>query len=195
MMQAAKKQLRKELKKRLSSLSQREMQRQSDIVTGKVLSHPKYLTGKRLSIFLSMKDEINTDKVLKDALKTGKEVFIPKYVGPKMEMVKLYSIEDYENLPETSWHIKQPHDEDDSRETALSSGGLDLILVPGLGFTRNGKRLGRGKGYYDTYIEKTESLGPKPFLLGLAFSVQICDDIPVSTHDRLIDEVLYDSVV
>lgn len=194
-MQAAKKQLRKELKKRLSSLSDQEIQRQSDIVVGKILSHPKYLTSKRLSIFLSMKDEIKTFKVLKDALKTGKEVFIPKYVGPKMEMVKLYSIDDYENLPETSWHIKQPADNDDSRETALSSGGLDLILVPGLGFTKNGKRLGRGKGYYDTYIEKIENLGSKPFLLGLAFSVQICDDIPVSAHDRLIDEVIYDSAV
>lgn len=193
-MQAAKNQLRKELKKRICSLSEHEKQRQSDVVIGKLLSHPKYLTGKRLSIFLSMKDEIKTEKVLKHALETGKEVFIPKYVGPKMEMVKLYSIEDYENLPETSWHIKQPPDEDNSRETSLSTGGLDVILMPGLGFTKDGKRLGRGKGYYDSYIEKIESFGSKPVLLGLAFSVQICDDIPVNAHDRSIDEVLYDSV-
>lgn len=56
-----------------------------------------------------------------------------------MDMVRLRSWEEYEALPVTRWNIKQPPTSQ-SCETALASGGLDLILVPGLGFTREGHR-------------------------------------------------------
>ena len=52
---------------------------------------------------------------------TGKECFIPKYVGPKMDMVRLKDWSDYDALPVTSWNIKQPAD-DELREDALETG-------------------------------------------------------------------------
>ena len=57
-------------------------------------------------------------------------------------MVRLTSWEDYLSLPTTSWNIKQPPESDANRENALSSGGdgLDLVIVPGLAFTADGKR-------------------------------------------------------
>lgn len=75
-------------------------------------------------------------------------------------------------------------------------GGLDLILMPGLGFDRSGGRLGRGKGYYDNYLERciTHSKG-KPYTIALAFKEQLCQDIPVNDHDVLVDEVLYENDV
>lgn len=73
------------------------------------------------------------------------------------------------------------------------SGGLDLILMPGLGFDRSGRRLGRGKGFYDNYLERciTQSSG-KPYTIAVAFKEQLCQEIPVDNHDMLIDEVLYE---
>lgn len=73
------------------------------------------------------------------------------------------------------------------------SGGLDLILMPGLGFDRSGRRLGRGKGFYDNYLERciTQSSG-KPYTIAVAFKQQLCQEIPVDDHDMLIDEVLYE---
>ncbi|XP_044166527.1 5-formyltetrahydrofolate cyclo-ligase-like, partial [Acropora millepora] len=71
------------------------------------------------------------------------------------------------------------------------SGGLDLIVVPGLGFTKHGLRLGRGKGYYDNYIKKCiDNCERKPYLVGLAFSTQICDDLPVTERDMVLDHVI-----
>lgn len=71
-------------------------------------------------------------------------------------------------------------------------GGLDLLIVPGLGFTANGKRLGRGKGYYDRCITDYKQKYPDNNLktIGLALRQQICDDIPIGQHDSLIDFVL-----
>jgi len=107
-----------------------------------------------------------------------------------MDMVKLDSMEDFFSLPLTSWNIRQPS-EDDEREEALLSGGLDLIVVPGLGFTKHGLRLGRVKGYYDNYIKKCiDNSEKKPYLVGLAFSTQICDDLPVTERDMVLDHVI-----
>lgn len=73
----------------------------------------------------------------------------------------------------------------------ISTGGLDLIVMPGLGFSRQCDRLGRGKGYYDTYLQKCEDAGYKPFTVALAYNEQICDSIPTDTHDKQLDHVLF----
>lgn len=63
--------------------------------------------------------------------------------------------------------------------------------MPGLGFSRQGSRLGRGKGYYDTYLQRCIDSGCKPLTVALAFNEQICDTIPVDSNDVKIDMVLY----
>lgn len=65
--------------------------------------------------------------------------------------------------------------------------------MPGLGFDKKGNRLGRGKGFYDTYLERcrTHPKG-KPYTIALAFKEQLCAEVPVGEHDILIDEVLYE---
>jgi 5-formyltetrahydrofolate cyclo-ligase len=74
-------------------------------------------------------------------------------------------------------------------------GGLDLILMPGLGFDRAGNRLGRGKGFYDSYLERCmRHARGKPYTVALAFKEQLCPDIPVDDNDVLIDEVLYEDL-
>ncbi|KAJ8304557.1 hypothetical protein KUTeg_018140 [Tegillarca granosa] len=137
-----------------------------------------------------MSDEIQTLPILRHFLDANKECFIPHYSGPNMKMVKLHSWQDYESLPLTKWKIKQPSD-DDSREDALDTGGLDVILMPGLGFSCQGSRLGRGKGYYDSYLQRCADKGYKPLTVALAFNEQIFDTIPVDNNDVKIDIVLY----
>lgn len=73
------------------------------------------------------------------------------------------------------------------------TGGLDLILMPGLGFDQAGNRLGRGKGFYDTYLERCiKHPKGKPYTVALAYKEQLCQSIPVDDNDVLIDEVLYE---
>lgn len=73
------------------------------------------------------------------------------------------------------------------------TGGLDLILMPGLGFDKNGNRLGRGKGFYDTYLERCRKhQREKPYTIAMAFKEQLCTEIPVDDRDFIIDEVLYE---
>ena len=72
-------------------------------------------------MYLSMPEEVNTLEILKHMFANKKTCFIPQYIGPRMNMLKLNSMEDYETLPKTKWNIKQPA-EGDKREDALLTG-------------------------------------------------------------------------
>lgn len=194
-LRAAKQALRREVKRRVTALSAEERRRQSVVVSQKLFRHPKYVSCQRIAVFLSMDDEVCTKEIIKDVFKLGKSCFIPRYESGSnhMDMLKLSSLQDMDTLPLTSWSIRQPAEDDQSREDALSAGGLDLILMPGLGFDRSGRRLGRGKGFYDTYLERcSRHTKGKPYTIALAFKEQLCQEIPVDDNDVLIDEVLYE---
>ena len=183
--------LRKELKRRLAGLSVELKQTESARVATKLFAIKEFQQSNRISLYMSMPNEVDTFGIMGKIFELNKKCFIPHYIGPIMKMVELTSMADYESLPLTSWNIKQPADNDD-RADALETGGLDLIVVPGLGFTSEGARLGRGKGYYDSYITKSIKLGLKaPITVALAFSIQMCESVPISDHDMIIDHVLY----
>ena len=182
--------LRKELKRRLAAMSEVQQQTESAKVAAKLFAMKEFHESKRISLYMSMPNEVDTFGIMGKLFELKKKCFIPHYIGPVMKMVELSSMANYESLPLTSWNIKQPADDDD-RLDALETGGLDLIVVPGLGFTRDGGRLGRGKGYYDTYINKCKERELKvPVTVALAYTVQICESVPISDHDMIIDHVL-----
>ncbi|XP_004617605.2 5-formyltetrahydrofolate cyclo-ligase [Sorex araneus] len=190
----AKQRLRAELKQRLRAVSAEERRRQSHLLTQKVLSHPQYQKARRVSIFLSMPDEVDTGAIVHDIFQQGKACFIPRYQpgSSHMDMVRLTSPDELAALPRTSWNIQQPSD-DEVLEEALSTGGLDLIFMPGLGFDTEGHRLGRGKGYYDAFLQRCLGQQPAaPYTLALAFREQVCPYVPVDEGDMQVDEVLFD---
>lgn len=137
-----------------------------------------YKAAKRIGIYLSMPAaEIQTDEIVRDALRSGKTVFVP-FLGkhqnappdtPKsvMDMVDLRSLSDYTSLKRDSWGIPTiGRDTVSEREGILgywtkntSNEGLDMVLLPGVAFdvdSENGRirRLGHGKGFYDYFMHK-----------------------------------------
>ncbi|XP_017795554.1 PREDICTED: 5-formyltetrahydrofolate cyclo-ligase, partial [Habropoda laboriosa] len=177
--------LRKKMKTIVAQLSAEEKQRQSRKVFEKLCSLPQFQESKRVSIYLSTKDEIDTTQILKHMFKMKKQVFVPRYKGKQMEMVKLSSMQDYAKLPLTKWNIKQPNF-DELRENALETGGLDSIILPGVAFTADGKRLGHGMGYYDKFLELClKKQQKRPHLIAVAFNEQLWENIPTSENDIL----------
>lgn len=57
------------------------------------------------------------------------QVFVPTYDGKNMEMVELHSMADYESLPLTKWHIKQPVLGEKGRKNALETGKAASKLI------------------------------------------------------------------
>ena len=69
----------------------------------------------------------------------------------------------------------------------LDSAEIDFALVPGLAFTRDGRRLGRGKGFYDRFLP---NMRPDCFVCGVGYDVQLVDDLPTEPHDVTLDAVV-----
>ena len=123
--------------------------------------------------------EIQTDPIVRHALRSGKQVFVPylhksglpKGEGPArfMDMVSLKGLEDYEALGRDKWDIPsvEAGTVDERRRSVGELGGdrsrddvsLDLILMPGVAFDADPqsgaiRRLGHGKGFYDYFLHR-----------------------------------------
>ncbi|XP_037080242.1 5-formyltetrahydrofolate cyclo-ligase-like [Pollicipes pollicipes] len=186
--------LRQKVKEEIAKLSMEERIRQSQVVTKNLMALPQYQQSKRVSVYLNMQDEIQTGDILRDILQSGKQCFIPRYESgsSRMDMVRLHSLADFDSLPLTKWKIKQPPLAE-AREEALASGGLQLVLVPGLAFTRAGHRLGRGRGYYDRFLSRCrQAQSEPPCTVALAFRQQVLEHVPVEESDVPIDLVLFE---
>ena len=73
----------------------------------------------------------------------------------------------------------------------VDPGVLDVVVVPGLAFTADGRRLGQGGGHYDRFLPR---LRPGCRTVGAAFAEQLVDDLPTEPHDVLLDLVVTDAM-
>ncbi|CAK1550706.1 unnamed protein product [Leptosia nina] len=181
--------LRKKIADEIAKMSPEEKKRQSDIVFKKIINHPFYKSANRITIFMSTDDEVNTAPIISHIKARGASAFVPQYAGGIMKMLKLEA-GDEESMPLTRHGIAQ-HSKDQKREDALESG-LDLIIAPGVAFSRDGGRVGHGGGYYDRYIANLRS-DPEtaPKVVAVAFNCQVVDRVPMNELDQKIDDVVY----
>ncbi|KHJ99582.1 5-formyltetrahydrofolate cyclo-ligase [Oesophagostomum dentatum] len=188
-----KKELRKEIGERLVTIPIEETARQSEIVLKKLLSSSWFQEAKRLSVYTHAYLEIHTDKIVEESLAQGKEVFVPQFTTGNliMKMLKVPSLDEYNAMEKYRYGIRQPKMED-NWEPYENSGPLDLMLVPGVGFTKEGHRLGHGMGYYDRFLaDHRARFGKLPLLYGLAQIQQMVDSVPLGESDVKLDGVLH----
>jgi 5-formyltetrahydrofolate cyclo-ligase len=190
--QAAKKALRKEIKSRLSSLSKDEIAKQSEQAQKAILNLDQYKQAKSLSIYLSMPaSEAQTDLLVRDALRSNKQVFVPFLYTPThevapgggkqrkvMDLLRLRSESEYDGLSKDAWGIPSLNvDSVGDRENAMGgkgltlagdgiaddgdAGGLDLVVVPAVAFDTHLDRLGHGAGFYDAFLTRFCSQGKR----------------------------------
>lgn len=141
------------------------------MATNKLLSLSEYQNAKSVAVFLSMPSgELSTRSIVHDAFQRGKEVYIP-YIHTVdkvsvMDMLALESINEFESLQPDKWGIPslQPT-QIPGRRDCFSGKGLDLIVMPGMAFDSEFRRLGHGKGYYDHFLKRYSQWSSKmPFL-------------------------------
>ncbi|CAH2042100.1 unnamed protein product, partial [Iphiclides podalirius] len=182
--------IREEVAAKIAALSTEEKKRQSKVVYEKIINHPSYKTAKNIAIFMSTDQEVDTAPIIAHIKARGASAFVPQYAGGKMRMLKLEP-GDEASMPLTRHGIQQ-HPKEQIREDALDSG-LDLIIAPGVAFTRNGGRVGHGGGYYDKYIahlRQNPSTAPK--VVAIAFKCQVLDEVPMDQQDEKVDDVIFD---
>ncbi len=164
-----KKSLRAELRKSRGALGEKNRIELSNQIWQSIKSMEEFKKAKKIGVYLDFGSEVKTTDYLLELL-GKKEVFVPRLRGREMDFVEFSGLV---NMKAGAFGILEPQE-----GRVVDPRELDLMLVPGLGFTLKGGRLGYGGGYYDGYMPKTRAN-----LFALAFEVQIRDDIPLESWD------------
>ena len=149
-------------------------------VIERLKANSRFSHARTLFIYSSLSDEVDTTTLLDSLAKCGKTVVLPKVVDAENMELRLYT--GREDLAAGSYGIMEPTGK---LFTALHD--IDVAVIPGMAFDRNGHRLGRGKGYYD----RTLAQMPQTYKIGICFDFQLVDEVPSDCHDIIMDEVIY----
>ena len=174
--------LRSKIKNRLRKQKEEERQKKSIIIKRKLFRLAEFKNAKRIMFYMAQPREVDTQRMIVETMKKGKIVTVPVCDKNRKRMVpcKLGINERFKDGP---YGIKEP-----CIKRALAVKDLDLVIVPGIAFDVSGNRLGRGKGYYDSFLRR---LNHHAFSLGLAFKFQILPSIPTTSRDIAVDKVLF----
>jgi len=178
-----KKELRNEILKKRDVLTKEEHREKSDVIARRVMTHSAFADANVVLLFASFRNEVDTTKIFKSAITSGKAVYYPKVLGKEMEF---YHVESEDDFEEGRWGIREPKVEEE-RKFAPKQGDQICVVMPGAVFDKTGNRIGYGGGYYDKFLKESETLNL--FKMGIGFSCQIVDvdDFPKEEHDVTLD--------
>lgn len=140
--------------------------------------------------YVALPFEVDTRKIIEGVLARGKRAAIPRCVDGDMEFYYLEKSAPLESqVEEGAFGILEPR-ESLEKVRAENFPRSALVVAPGLAFSADGWRLGRGRGFYDRYIARLKAGGAVDLrVAGLCFSCQMFDEIPRGANDARMDEV------
>lgn len=159
------------------ALDSRQRLRASAAIFSAVERLPEFRAARTVAVFAALPDEPATDEVLARWAST-RRVVLPRVEGDAM---RFYACRP-DALVFGAFGILEPQG-----ERPCPAGEIDLVVCPGVAFTADGRRLGRGRGYYDCYLGDPAFRG---FRVGVCYAHQLVDDLPVEPHDVRMDRVI-----
>ena len=132
-------------------------------------------------LYVPLPDELDVEPLLQAALAQGKVLALPSFDASRGQYVARGVFDLREDLRPGRFGIPEP--KEDGRAVPLNQ--LDFIAAPGVAFTLDGRRVGRGRGYYDRLLSSVRGVK-----CGIAFDEQVVDEIPAESHDIRLDCIL-----
>lgn len=133
----------------------------------------------RIFTYLSFNNEVDTFPFIQEHFRS-KTFYAPYIVDEDRQLMQPALITSLDDLAKKSFGILTP-----ASKTFIDIQQIELTLVPGVAFDRQGGRLGMGKGYYDRLLA-----GYRGTLIGLAYDFQLIDEVPVNEHDIRMDYII-----
>lgn len=174
-----KKALRSQIRAQKRAMTEEEINAASRRLGEQFCSCSQYLQAKTIYGYLPYNQEVRTVPMLEQAIRDGKRVAVPKCYGDEMRFIYMEDLtlveKGYAGIPEPI--ADEPVAEDPTA----------LVLMPGLAFTKEGKRMGYGGGFYDKFLAKE----PDHPTVALCYAFQMVEDLPTEAYDIPVDCVLW----
>jgi 5-formyltetrahydrofolate cyclo-ligase len=148
----------------------------SEKISKKLKKIRTFRDAQKIGAYYPIGSEVLTQDIIQELLSDGKEVFLPRVSGDSIDFKR---IRDFSSLESGSFDIMEPKIE------CQTENELDVILVPTVGISPKGVRLGYGHGFYDRFLASH-----KTSTISLTLEKQVVKNIPKSDHDVLIDWVV-----
>ena len=130
----------------------------------------------KIGAYYPIGSEVITQDIIQELLSVGKQVYLPKTKEEGMEFRK---INEFKDLEQGRFDILEP------KENCPIDNELDVILVPTVGITPKGVRLGYGHGFYDRFLANNKTI-----TISLTLEKQIIKNIPKEEHDFIINWIV-----
>lgn len=181
-----KKILRKEIITKRNNIDVTEKENMDKKILDRFYDSKYYKEAKHIFVYISYGSEINTKEIITKAFKDNKKIYVPR-TEFKTRLMDAVEIKSLDNLIKSSYGALEPSKE----EPYVDPNKLDLIVVPGLAFDRNGGRMGYGAGFYDRYFKKISKENiSKVTKLALTYDFQVLDKVPMSEQDVPVDYII-----
>jgi 5-formyltetrahydrofolate cyclo-ligase len=160
----------------------------SQLICARVEALPSFAGARVVLVTLPFGSEWDTRPLAEAALASGKTLVVPR-VNDATRMLELHAISDFIADVTPGFHdIPEPL----STLPRIEAATIDWVLVPGVAFSPDGRRLGYGGGYYDRLMIMLSSATPR---IAGAFDAQIAQRIPAASHDLAVDQIVTESRV
>lgn len=133
-----------------------------------------------IMLYYSLPDEVFTHEVIKTLAAGGKKILLPVVIDS--ENMELREYHDDNDLTLGAYDIMEP-----TGKLFTDYDTIDVAVVPGMMFDREGNRLGRGKGYYDRFLKKIADVHK----IGICFKFQVAESVPCEENDVRVDELIF----
>ena len=192
--------MEKKGKMRREAYDRRNAQENKDEISAEAvklfMALPEYQKANTIMWYIDCRSETRTKpELLAEVEKGEKKIIVPYCTEDENGENKLglWHMESLEEMVVGKWNILEPPKELwGNPEKEVTPEDLDMIMVPGVGFDKNGGRMGNGQGYYDRTMEKVR---PDCSLIALCYETQLFDEILVAPHDVYMDKVVTEKEV
>lgn len=169
--------LREEYLKIRKNINELDREKYNNSIFTKVINLEEYKQSKLVLVYVSLKDEVDTFKLIEHSLEIGKRVAVPKCIKNDIEF---FYIESLNELEKGKFDILEPKTNKKVEDFASS-----ICIIPGIAFDKEMSRIGYGKGFYDRFLKNY--CGIK---IGLAYRECICEKIDNDINDVKIDKII-----
>ncbi len=143
---------RQRIKKKLGSMPLKLQTDKSAAIIKALFDEKTFKSALRILVYVALPGEVNTELFIKKSIEFGKQVFVPCLNESKKVINVVRTFDPLRDLKPNKWGLLEPVLRDSS--VILDPKDLDLIIVPGIVFDKNGFRIGRGYGYFDRFLKR-----------------------------------------
>jgi len=180
-MKLTKQKIRNTILMKLKTQKEENRNKKSAQLKNKLFRNRVFKKAKTVMFYMPFGGEVDTVDMIRSAQKIGKIVVVP--VCGKNRMMSPCVLKDKGTLLRGPYGIREP-----ALKKPVNLKSLDLVIVPGLAFDKQGRRLGRGKGYYDRFLSR---ISQHSISIGLAYDFQILPSIPTTEYDIDVHKVIF----